>query len=521
MLSSAINFTKARGDNESTESYDKRFSAGISQFQQLCMSDKINSSVKMKIFLKFKKIDPNSAADIIARWRDTIPFLRGNNLENTVNLLKDITQSSEFSGEERIITAVSLYNHHMYDICYDCFLFIAKDETLDYTHRIESIKFLYNTEDHDIWDTIVKILISIIKDETICSKKRYKIISEFSKTTGIVSRYNINKMNVPYSPGFIAPIQFAYFDNENNCDRMRILSGQHLIQMKFINKKVITERLLDIARNAEDEMTGADAADVVIRVGDAEYSKEAMGIIKNLGFSKIKRNKDGELTEAVKTVYSDSQNVHYFTEQTDEFLEKLSENVYNSKSFEQVNKIVSDIVMATIKDIKIRYKIYESLSRIDLDTAVFTSNNLSLSDIFVKIWDIIETDDNKDQLETRMIEELIEMSDTCSSGHVVRFINVLAGDKLNFTITWEQQIIANVVGRINAKIRDCEISEINEALSIANTELATEEETEIYNKFIKDQLEELYNPLHDEFKEFVSDDEFSQAFEKAKKELNC
>ena len=47
-----------------------------------------------------------------------------------------------------------------------------------------------------------------------------------------------------------------------------------------------------------------------------------------------------------------------------------------------------------------------------------------------------------------MIEELIDMADTCSSGHISRIINVLSGFDINgmtigINIGWKKQIQSN------------------------------------------------------------------------------
>ena len=58
-------------------------------------------------------------------------------------------------------------------------------------------------------------------------------------------------------------------------------------------------------------------------------------------------------------------------------------------------------------------------------------------------------------MQKRLIEELVEMSGTCSSGFAGRLVNVISGfGDFNLRISFRDQIIANFTGRLNAKAKD-------------------------------------------------------------------
>ena len=58
-------------------------------------------------------------------------------------------------------------------------------------------------------------------------------------------------------------------------------------------------------------------------------------------------------------------------------------------------------------------------------------------------------------MKKRLLEELEEMSGTCSSGFASRLVNVISGfGDFKLTISWRDQIIANFTGRLNARARD-------------------------------------------------------------------
>ena len=97
-------------------------------------------------------------------------------------------------------------------------------------------------------------------------------------------------------------------------------------------------------------------------------------------------------------------------------------------------------------------KIYLSLNRIEIDRSTYLGN--SLSRILVKIWSYIQVNEFKDELIKRLLQELEEMSGTCSSGFVGRLINTLSGfSDLTINISFEDQLISNFIGRLNSYTR--------------------------------------------------------------------
>jgi hypothetical protein len=99
-------------------------------------------------------------------------------------------------------------------------------------------------------------------------------------------------------------------------------------------------------------------------------------------------------------------------------------------------------------------KIQLSLNRIAIDRSLY--HNTSLTTILTKIWFyIINHEKNKEELQKRLFEELEEMSGTCTSGFLMRLLNTLSGfdDDLSLKISYEDQIVANFIGRLNASAK--------------------------------------------------------------------
>ena len=85
---------------------------------------------------------------------------------------------------------------------------------------------------------------------------------------------------------------------------------------------------------------------------------------------------------------------------------------------------------------KLRYlHVKINLERIELDNGKYES--LTLAEIFAVVCHLAK--DNP-ELEKRLVEELEDMHDTCSSGHVVRLINVFSGFESFKTITLDPKV---------------------------------------------------------------------------------
>ncbi len=65
-----------------------------------------------------------------------------------------------------------------------------------------------------------------------------------------------------------------------------------------------------------------------------------------------------------------------------------------------------------------------------LDNALYTAYNFNLKNIMNYVWTFINNSNkvsNKVELEKRLIEEMREMNNTCSSGYLTRFANIFSG----------------------------------------------------------------------------------------------
>lgn len=486
----------------------------IELYKKLWASDQLSEDEKVNVLSMFLSDIPDEGLEILDKLRDSLQFIKGNEQETTVTLLHKICSSPQIDSYQRLICALSLYNNGYIFESYELFAYLANDTNMNIKYRVESSRYLFSTEIDEHVDTACKVLKSLISENTFSSEARYRIIASFISKTGLYAVTNSKKLRVKYNEKFVCELQKVFFWNKNNGVRERILSGQFLLSIDNIKKDEIVNSLMQIARDeTEDYNVRADAADVVFRMGEAKQKKAARCVITELGNADPKK---------MKTIYSDSQNVH--DEKVAECVELFTEQMFDSKlkqkSFDQVHTDVSQLIR-TLEKISDRQAAYKSLDRISLDTATFGKYKITIAEVLVNVWSRICSYSNSDEhklLKERLLEELQEMKDTCSSGHVTRLINVLSIVDNTITISWKSQIHANISGRMNAKIRNLEDTEKKEAIVLGMMENADSCDQQAYDEFVAENINDIYEELKTEFVggKYVSQEEFDEIFSQFK-----
>lgn len=470
----------------------------LENIENLINDYSINPQDKFNILLKYIDSYQMEVMEFIYKQRDSIPFLRGMDLRNTISVLCSIVSCEKISDHERHTTAVCLYNNCFIDHCYICFSILAQDKSVSFNYRTDAARYLYISEDHDNKQLAQECLLEIVENFYISSEERYKIIASFISMTGINTMMNMKKIRVQYDEDFVYCLQSSFFFNEKNDVKFRILSGQHLLQMKTLDeeeRETIVDSMLEIAENKSlSENTRADASDVLMRVGTKRGIINARELISEIGGGKV------------KDIYQNSQNIHEFQDQIDDFIEKIiKERDFNIDTFEVAHKEVSNKIRDILgNDAESKLKSYKALDRISLDTARFTKYNFTLSEIFIHVWGKIKNSEPhvRQELEKRMVEELADMGETCSSGHSGRFVNILSSYDHNLKISWEDQIKSNVNGRMNAMIRDSK-KDISSSITLSD------KKRKVLLSFLAKVKKELYE-------EFVGEGHtYEQIFEKA------
>jgi len=228
-----------------------------------------------------------------------------------------------------------------------------------------------------------------------------------------------------------------------------ILSAQYLLQWK-LNVSEVESKLLSIAQSLDTTYnTRADSADLLIKMGSSSIREAASKIISELGRD----------MSSAPTLATNKQNVHLMDESVNKFLLILGGTKLDviTKDSEAERVIIFSDVIEIIKALP-KYsnnsdEINSSLLRIKIDQLIYPGSQ-TLATIFIKIFQMIQKHSYKDMLMDRLIEELIEAANTCSSGHVSRLVNIFSGiDGFVMDIGFRNQIESNIAGRLNAKIK--------------------------------------------------------------------
>lgn len=232
-----------------------------------------------------------------------------------------------------------------------------------------------------------------------------------------------------------------------------------------------------------------------------EIKREIADILLNAGFTEegnrlldILRRDEENIIHTVD-VYKDSQNVHNSTinqsvlsagENLIQIIDLLNTYSAKLKTEEDPDEIsylrssltgvIKDITSKTLNEVldilpvntdnaeeyltrkypKNSYIIKLICDRLVFDTSIFSS--YSLSDIFSALWTLISIHHNKDDLMDRLMEEMLEMNTTCTTGHLSRFINVIQGyvtnDKLLIKMSNYDSFKASCIFYLNKNLQD-------------------------------------------------------------------
>lgn len=247
-------------------------------------------------------------------------------------------------------------------------------------------------------------------------------------------------------------------DRHNVPPRFRILSVQYLLQHCSVKDKYQKFNiLLQIAQGLKNDYnTRADSADTLLKFGTEKYKRLAREEINKLAYDDARFQP--------RNIYNNAQNVHQVD--VEDSIGILLETILqiDTQTTEDGNEIVFEHVRTMIlKDERVSIngvngfdngKITVALNRIEIDRALYSKFKSNLSTILIKVWSHIQCSAYRETLVTRLLEELEEMAETCSSGFVSRLANTLSGfNGMNIKISFTSQIIANFTGRLNAHAR--------------------------------------------------------------------
>lgn len=448
-------------------------------------------AVRLLAVEKYDKINPDFTVEIINRINSMYLFSYTRILQE---FLSNIIYKTTIDPSLKLECGKVLAGHT--DIGYDCIDFICKEyKTMPTPSRVDGIINLMNSEKYK--ENSLKYFTEFIIDQNVDGYYRYKCILGLE-----------NLKNHDY---FLHPVLTTFVTDTKNITRLRILCCQYILKKSKDLSPLAIEILLSFAENTHLEYNlRADAVDILLRYEDPIVNEKARNVLLELA----------RAGKVMRTIYDNAQNVH--TEAIEQSAIEILESIDNCcgkerYTFDDVRNSVVEIIGKEDYDKAKRERIEMSLTRILLDRAVYGKFNISLMGIVSKIWGYIQTHEYKEQLIERLLEELNDSSDVCSSGYAFRMVNTLSGfTDLRIKISFQDQIIANLAGRLNAKIRSIQDDEY---MCLILEEMVIP--TEHYNlrknflKFFRESIPGIRQEMYEEFQHFMEDTDYDLYFRKA------
>ena len=356
-------------------------------------------------------------------------------------------------------------NNFNFDELYLKCLEEVKDENLEFKRKFEiGTTYFWNVfkniikRDLSLTDTLIirltNIWKSVVNDTNLEPEFRYKLLQslcnestlfEDSKPIDSRIRFAFSELALQVYwedyRYYIYIIQFIIKTNK--------LSSNHLDSLL----KIIEER--DLNNNGI-----ADIADFLLGIKENEskctlpenideYKKKGQDLLDKISF-------DGK---GVKTIYNNSQNIHKVNveESINPFIEKLvniqldiptNEDEYDDfveKLVDRIRDYTENILQFKSED---QIRVINSINRFILDNTLYSKYSVSLLNLLIKSEYYIQTHPQKDELMLRLCQELCDMADTCTTGHIYRLVNVFSGYEVAMSIPIEEEVKSCVFARL-------------------------------------------------------------------------
>jgi len=187
-----------------------------------------------------------------------------------------------------------------------------------------------------------------------------------------------------------------------------------------------------------------------------------------------------------KNVFDSSQNLHDVSADIEHFVE-----------------IMMEFDCSSLATLLMRFPNHEDIiNRISIDNALYSSKAITLLNLTLKSWTCIQLHKSRQELEKRFEQELNDMVDTCSSGHLIRLVNVFSGwidsIKLDIKIELKSIIFYRLTKLINNLSDEDKNNVINEIGSIdMNQQINIQTKLLKYVSALHDELRKDYNGLID------------------------
>ena len=170
---------------------------------------------------------------------------------------------------------------------------------------------------------------------------------------------------------------------------------------------------------------------------------------------------------------------------------------------------------------EIKEKTKSSLLRIKLDVAKYYYDTFTLKEMLALVYAFAESDPNEKEIKKRIVEELCDSANVCSTGNAFRILNAITGfSEVGIQIGWEDQILSkfslkfkNTFDKLSDEgdEGDFKFAVLEEWFIPTNRYL----ERQNFEKFFRQAYPNIREELWDEFKEDMEEPEFDLYTRKA------
>lgn len=216
------------------------------------------------------------------------------------------------------------------------------------------------------------------------------------------------------------------------------------------------------------------------------------------------------------TTFDDSQNVHATTINsaiTTSLLNMSNDQEIRGNTIDKVIADISKMIKTSNLEKQKIANAIEALQRYKTDPAVFTEKRITLGATLVYVWNRIVTHTDREALQFRLIDELVDACGTCATGHLSRAISVLIGyySDIKQALDYSTQLIDNIKARIYFLVKQSP-QDIRDDLTVALMGPDCEE-YEMLCKYLSDHTESVRKELYAEFvPQYIQADKFSNIF---------
>jgi len=387
------------------------------------------------------------------------------------SLLLEILDSQIISFPLKIqIIQTFSNNPKLSDNCFYQYISLLKTvvyTTIEYKKQFE----VSNTIIFDVYKTILKTIPEIIPENSstdiinlgkniLCDNSleeefRYKLLQSIYKDSLIPTDYKLKLIVM-----FLLNNSFAEY-------RYYIYICQILNNIE----NGLTKELLDyvyetLSKFKLDHNGIADVADFLLSLDEHYNVKDkAQKMLESVSFDK----------NSIKTFYNNAQNIHQINveESINPFIEKLVElqdveiqlNNTTYKTIPSMDDTVEygaflEDLISQLELIATSFnfdthqikRIKSSITRFIFDNTIYSDYCVSLLQILIKSYQYIQMHEYKDELLLRMCEELVDMSDTCTTGHIYRIVNIFSGYDVEIKIPIEEEVKSCIFARLQNAI---------------------------------------------------------------------